>query len=132
MSSREVLSLPPDCALRKDFPGGEVYVQMSGVEDHGGPAHISLYDTPWEEVPRVPVAHLKVPMGGMADHEVRNALRVEHDDRLSESDYGCIALDSLGAVIRTHAALVEQAAEQQRARELTNTDTLELLEGQPA
>ncbi len=117
--SREALSLSPDCALRKDFPGGEVYVQMSGVEDHTGPAHVSLYDRPWEEVPRVPVAHVKVPMGGMAEYEVRNALRAEHDDHLSDSDYGCIALDSLGAVVRTHAALVEEVEGQQRPQELT-------------
>ena len=116
--SREALSLPPDCALRKDFPSGEVYVQMSGVEDHAGPAHVSLYDRPWEEVPRVPVAHVKVPMGGMAEHEVRSALRAEHDDYLSDSDYGCIALDSLGAVVRTHAALVEESMQRQRAHEL--------------
>jgi hypothetical protein len=130
MNSREALSLPPDCALRQDFPSGEVYVQMSGVESHTGPAHVSLYDTPWEEVPRVPVAHVKVPMGGMADHEIRRALGAEHDDHLSDSEYGCIALDSLGAVVRTHAALVQDAVERQRARE--EAATAKPLEKQPA
>jgi hypothetical protein len=67
----------------------------------------------------------------MADHEVRGALGVEHDDRLSDSEYGCIALDSLGAVVRTHAALVQEATERQRLRELADTETVELLEGQP-
>ena len=136
MSSREALSLPPDCALRRDFPDGEVFVQMSGVESHEGPAHVTLYDTPWEKVPRVPIAHVTVPMGNMAEHEVRGALGAEHDDGLTDGDYGCIALDSLGAVIKTHATLVQEADERRRSRKHTDAEgevgTVKLLEGQPA
>lgn len=104
--SREALSLPPDCALRKDFPGGEVYVQMSGVENYEGSAHVSLYDTPWESVPRTPTMHLKLPMGTSAEYYVRAALKAEHDDILSESECGCIALDSLRAIARRHQEAV--------------------------
>ncbi len=102
MGFRESLSLPPDCSLRKDFPSGEVYVQMSGVESYEGPAHVSLYDTPWETVPRTPVMHLKVPMGTSADQHIEAALRKEHDDMLSDTDCGCVALDSLGVIARRH------------------------------
>jgi hypothetical protein len=75
---------------------------MSGLESPDGPAHLSLYDKPWEETPRVPVMHLKAPMGGSAEHQIEAALKVEHDDRLNDGDYGCIALDSLGIVARRH------------------------------
>jgi hypothetical protein len=104
MSFREALSLPPDCSLRKDFPDGEVYVQMSGVEGPDGPAHVSLYDKAWQDIPRVPVAHIEVPLGTMADDRIQEALSANHDD-LSDGDCGCIALDSLGAVIRRHSDL---------------------------
>jgi hypothetical protein len=89
---------------------------MSGVESHEGPAHVSLYDKPWEETPRVPVMHLTAPMGTSADHHIEAALKVEHND-MSDGDYGCIALDSLGIIVRRHQELVRAAVE---------------LEGQPA
>lgn len=102
MGFREALSLPPDCSLNKEFPEGKVYVQMSGVESYEGPAHVSLYDQPWEQVPRTPVMHLQAPMGTSADHEIRMALGAEHNDTLSDGDCGCIALDSLGVIARLH------------------------------
>jgi hypothetical protein len=105
MNFRESLSLPSSCSLRKDFPDGEVFVQMSGVEGHTGPAHVNLYDSPWEETPRAPVMHVKVPLGTMAEQHIGTALRIEHDDMLSEGDCGCIALDSLSATIRRHHEL---------------------------
>ena len=107
MSCRESLSLPPDCSLRKEFPEGEVYVQTSGSENYGGPTHVILYDTPWESVPRMPIMHLNVPMGGSADFHVEAALKVEHDDTLSDSACGCIALDALGFVMQRHKERVD-------------------------
>lgn len=112
MSFRESLPLPPECSLRKDFPDGEVYVQMSGVEGPDGPAHVSLYDKPWEETPRTPVMHLKAPHGTTAEHHIETALRVEHADApLADGACVCIALDALGIVARRHQDLVRAAAE---------------------
>ncbi len=105
MSFREALSLPQDCSLRKDFSDGKVFVQMSGLESPDGPAHVSLYDKPWEETPRVPVIHLKAPMGPSANDQIEAALGVEHDDGLSDGDCGCIALDALGVIVRRHRDL---------------------------
>ncbi len=104
MSFRESIPLPPDCALRKDFPEGEVYVQTVGSESHTGPTQVDLYETPWEEVPRVPVVHLKVEAGPQTAHAIEAALREAHeaDSCFSDGDYGCIALDSLGVIARRH------------------------------
>ena len=104
MSFRESFSLPPDCALREDFPDGEVYVQTVGSESHTGPTHVDLYDKPWEEVPRVPAVHLQLDSGPNAAYVVEAALREAHeaDSCFSDGDYGCIALDSLGAIAKRH------------------------------
>lgn len=102
MSFRESLSLPPDCALRGDFPDGELFVQTVGSESPAGPTHVDLYDTSWETVPRVPVVHLKMDIGPHAACEVEAALREAHKDGICEGDYGCIALDSLRVVARRH------------------------------
>jgi hypothetical protein len=118
MGFRESLSLSPDCSLRKEFPDGEVYVQMSGVEDYDGPAHVNLYAEGWETVPRVPRMHLTVPMGTSAEHHVEMALKAEHADQLSDGDCRCIALDSLGVVARTHAQLIQEGIERHAAEEL--------------
>jgi hypothetical protein len=85
---------------------------MSGVESPEGPAHVSLYDKPWQETPRVPVMHLTAPMGTSADHHIEAALKAEHND-MSDGDYGCIALDSLGVAVRRHQDLVRAAAERE-------------------
>lgn len=102
MSFRESFTLPPDCALREDFPDGKLYVQTVGSESHTGPTHVALYDKPWEEVPRVPALHLKVDAGPHAAYLVETALHEAHKDGICEGDYGCIALDSLGVIVRRH------------------------------
>lgn len=104
MSFRESFPLPPDCAMRRDFPGGDVFVQTVGSESHTGPTHVDLYAEPWEQVPRVPTLHLKLDSGSNAAFQVEGALREAHKevDCYSDAEYGCIALDSLGAIIKHH------------------------------
>lgn len=104
MSFREACILPPDCALRSEFPGGEVHVKLVGSESHQGPTHVDLYAESWEAVPQVPHLHLRMAGGPAAAQAVESALREAHeaDSCFSDADYGCIALDSLGVAIRRH------------------------------
>ncbi len=104
MSSRESFIVPPDCALRRDFPEGVVHAQMVGSESYDGPSYVDLYAESWEAVPRTPRLHLQIDSGASASSVVEAALREAHrDDKcLSDGDYGCIALDSLSITVRHH------------------------------
>lgn len=104
MSFREAFPLPPDCALREDFPDGVVYVQTVGSEAYDGPTHVDLYGESWQATPRVPRLHLTLDAGSEAAGKVESALRKAHEqgEGCSDEDYVCIALDSLGVIARRH------------------------------